>query len=178
MPMKAAAIVLASLAAWCAMTATGKPLPALGRQWYPGLMYQRGTQQYARHLVICGPATTFGYKDFMALFQAQRLYPTSWAAPFKAAGARYAVLVAERHDGFAMYDSTRSDWTAEHIDDYQPDPIHLLALRRHHCVVDRRSLLATPSRSHAWCLCAYPCSSLACAQTASVARLGEIVNRL
>ncbi|NEK79387.1 MAG: alpha-L-fucosidase, partial [Xanthomonas perforans] len=31
---------------------------------------------------------------------------------FRASGARYVVPVAEHHDGFALYDSKLSDWTA------------------------------------------------------------------
>lgn len=44
----------------------------------------------------------------------------AWATLFKSAGARYAVLTARHHDGFALYDSRASDFnsvrTAAHRD--------------------------------------------------------------
>jgi alpha-L-fucosidase len=54
----------------------------------------------------------FGYKDFIPMFKAERYDPAAWARLFKEAGAEYVVPVAEHHDGFAMYDSGLSDWTA------------------------------------------------------------------
>lgn len=46
------------------------------------------------------------------MFKAERFDPSAWAELFKKAGAKYVVPVAEHHDGFAMYDSGLSDWTA------------------------------------------------------------------
>ena len=46
------------------------------------------------------------------LFKAEKWDPADWARLFKAAGARYVIPVAEHHDGFALYDSGLSDWTA------------------------------------------------------------------
>ena len=46
------------------------------------------------------------------LFKAEKYDPDQWAQLFKKAGARYVVPVAEHHDGFAMYDSAFSNWTA------------------------------------------------------------------
>jgi alpha-L-fucosidase len=53
-----------------------------------------------------------GYKDFIPKFKAEKFDPATWASLFKASGAQYVVPVAEHHDGFSMYDSGLSDWTA------------------------------------------------------------------
>jgi alpha-L-fucosidase len=51
------------------------------------------------------------YTDYMkqqAGFTATRYDPQAWAALFKKAGARYAVLTSKHHDGFALWDSKLS----------------------------------------------------------------------
>lgn len=87
-------------------------VPAFGSEWYSRNMYQQGTPDFAHHVASYGPQSTFGYKDFIPLFKAERFDPHAWASLFKAAGARYVVPVAEHHDGFAMYNSQLSEWTA------------------------------------------------------------------
>ena len=87
-------------------------VPAYGSEWYPRNMYRQGSDEYKRHLSTYGPLTKFGYKDFIPLFRAERFDPAAWARLFKEAGAKYVVPVFEHHDGFAMYDSGLSDWTA------------------------------------------------------------------
>ena len=87
-------------------------VPAFGSEWYPREMYQRGSREYTHHLQNYGPQDKFGYKDFIPNFKAEHFDPAAWAALFKEAGAKYVVPVAEHHDGFAMYDSDLSDWTA------------------------------------------------------------------
>ena len=87
-------------------------VPAFGNEWYPRNMYLPGTPEYQHHVETYGPQAKFGYKDFIPLFKAEKFDPQQWAKLFKEAGARYVVPVAEHHDGFAMYDSTLSRWTA------------------------------------------------------------------
>jgi alpha-L-fucosidase len=87
-------------------------VPAFGSEWYPRMMYQEGSVEYKHHLATYGPPSTFGYKDFIPRFKAEHFDPVQWAELFKASGARYVVPVFEHHDGFAMYDSGISDWTA------------------------------------------------------------------
>jgi alpha-L-fucosidase len=87
-------------------------VPAFGSEWYPRLMYQTGSPEFKHHIATYGPQDKFGYKDFVSKFKAERYDPAAWAELFKKAGAKYVVPVAEHHDGFAMYDSGVSDWTA------------------------------------------------------------------
>ena len=65
-----------------------------------------------QHVATYGPQTKFGYKDFIPKFHAEHFDPAAWARLFREAGAKYVVPVFEHHDGFAMYDSGLSDWTA------------------------------------------------------------------
>ena len=87
-------------------------VPAFGSEWYPRNMYRQGTPEYKHQLETYGPLEKFGYKDFIPMFRAEHFDAAAWAKLFKDAGAKYVVPVAEHHDGFAMYDSALSGWTA------------------------------------------------------------------
>ena len=87
-------------------------VPAFGNEWYPRSMYQRESREYKHHIATYGPPDKFGYKEFIPMFKAEHFDPAAWAELFKKSGAKYVVPVAEHHDGFAMYDSGISDWTA------------------------------------------------------------------
>jgi alpha-L-fucosidase len=87
-------------------------VPAFGSEWYPREMYHAGSEENQHHVSVYGPLTKFGYKDFIPMFKAQQYDPQAWAHLFKESGARYVVPVFEHHDGFQMYDSNLSDWTA------------------------------------------------------------------
>lgn len=87
-------------------------VPAFGSEWYPRNMYRPESDEYKHHLSTYGPLTKLGYKDFIPMFRAEHFDPAAWARLFKEAGAKYVVPVFEHHDGFAMYDSGLSDWTA------------------------------------------------------------------
>jgi alpha-L-fucosidase len=87
-------------------------VPAFGSEWYPREMYLQGSEVNQHHVSTYGPLTRFGYKDFIPMFKAQKYDPRAWAHLFKESGARYVVPVFEHHDGFQMYDSNLSDWTA------------------------------------------------------------------
>jgi alpha-L-fucosidase len=87
-------------------------VPAYENEWYTRSMYQEDSTAFAHHVAAYGPQNEFGYKDFIPSFRMERFDPQDWVALFRRAGAQYVVPVAEHHDGFAMYDSDRSRWTA------------------------------------------------------------------
>ena len=87
-------------------------VPAFGSEWYPRDMYRRDSEEYKHHIVTYAPVDKFGYKDFIPMFKAEHFDPDAWARLFNESGAKYVVPVFEHHDGFAMYDSGLSDWTA------------------------------------------------------------------
>lgn len=86
-------------------------VPAFGNEWYPRNMYAEGSDEYKHEIATYGSLTQFGYKDFIPRFGAAQFDPNKWAELFKESGAKYVVPVFEHHDGFAMYDSSISDWT-------------------------------------------------------------------
>jgi alpha-L-fucosidase len=87
-------------------------VPGFGSEWYPRNMYQQGSPEFNQHVEVWGPQHKFGYKDFIQRFTAEHFNPQEWAELFRQAGAKYVLPVAEHHDGFSMYDSQFSRWTA------------------------------------------------------------------
>jgi len=87
-------------------------VPAFGNEWYPRNMYREGSPEFKHHVATYGPQSTFGYKDFIPKFTAEKFDPNQWARLFRNSGAKFVVPVAEHHDGFAMYDTRYSEWCA------------------------------------------------------------------
>ena len=54
----------------------------------------------------------FGYKDIINDFKAEKWDPEAWAQLFEEVGAKYVVLTAEHHDGWANWDSDLTPWNA------------------------------------------------------------------
>lgn len=92
-------------------------VPAYGNEQYFHYMhcdatsgeFARGEQflmgERERHEAIYGPLSKFGYHDFIPMFRAEHFDADEWALLFQESGARFAGIVAEHHDGFAMWDS-------------------------------------------------------------------------
>jgi alpha-L-fucosidase len=98
-------------------------VPAFGSEKYPQRMYLKNRTPggkptevedpvYKHHVERWGPQSKFGYKDFIPMFKAEKWNPEEWAELFQQSGARYVVPVAEHHDGFAMYNSSQTEWNA------------------------------------------------------------------
>ncbi len=87
-------------------------VPAFGSEWYPRHMYLQTRPEFVYHQKVFGHQSKFGYKDFIPMFTAEKFDAAAWVDLFRRAGARFVVPVAEHHDGFAMYDSALSRWTA------------------------------------------------------------------
>ncbi|WPJ96255.1 alpha-L-fucosidase [Coraliomargarita algicola] len=96
---------------------------------YSAIGYRKGGRGYAEHvpkLIYEDPkhyypylkerwgATPpeFGYKDIIPEFKAENWQPEQWAALFEEVGAKYVVLTAEHHDGWANWDSDLTPWNA------------------------------------------------------------------
>ncbi|MEM9364868.1 MAG: alpha-L-fucosidase [Planctomycetota bacterium] len=94
-------------------------VPAFGSEWYPRQMYinqeRRSDNFFDHHLKNYGPQKTFGYKDFIPQFRAERFDANEWAELFQLTGARYVIPVAEHHDGFPMYDCSFTEWDASEM---------------------------------------------------------------
>jgi alpha-L-fucosidase len=87
-------------------------VPAFSNEWYARNMYQEGTKEFEHHVKTYGKHTEFGYKDFIPMLTAQNYDANAWAELFKKSGAKFIMPVAEHHDGFPMYDSDVTDWSA------------------------------------------------------------------
>lgn len=87
-------------------------VPAFGSEWYSRNMYIQGNPCYDYHRAHFGDQASFGYKDLIPLFTADRFDPASWLDLFQKAGAQYLFPVAEHHDGFQMYASTLSPYNS------------------------------------------------------------------
>jgi alpha-L-fucosidase len=62
--------------------------------------------------LVYGDISYAEYEALAERFNPQCYDPEEWAALAKAAGVRYAVLTSKHHDGYALYDTQLSDYSA------------------------------------------------------------------
>jgi alpha-L-fucosidase len=78
-------------------------------------MYIRGEDRYREHIEQYGHPSTFGFKDVIREWKADRWDPESLIELYKAAGAEYFVALANHHDNFDLWDSTYQEWNATRV---------------------------------------------------------------
>jgi alpha-L-fucosidase len=78
--------------------------------WYGRRMYETGEACARYHRDTYGTPDTFGYKDLIPLFTAEKFDASEWVSLFKDSGARFVGPTAQLHDGFAMWDSKVNRW--------------------------------------------------------------------
>ena len=87
-------------------------VPEFGSEWYPRNMHFKGSPEYEYHVNNYGPLNEFSYHDFIPMFTCENFDADEWGNLLKKSGARFAGLIAEHHDGFAMWDSDCTPWNA------------------------------------------------------------------
>lgn len=87
-------------------------VPAWGSEWYAAFMYVEGSEYYNHEISSYGPLGSFGYKDFIPMFQATSFDPDDWVTLFKRAGAKFVVPVSEHHDGFSMWNNPMNSYNS------------------------------------------------------------------
>lgn len=87
-------------------------VPEYMTEWYPRYVYFPWHEVAKFHEKTYGPVGEFDYHKLVPLFTGEDFNAKEWASLFKQAGARMAGLVAEHHDGFAMWDSECTPWNA------------------------------------------------------------------
>ncbi len=88
-------------------------VPGYGNEWYPRSMYDKRSPEFEHHRKTYGDQKTFGYKDFIPMFKAEKFDAEKWVSLFKKAGIKYVMPVAEHHDGFPMYETEFNRWNAK-----------------------------------------------------------------
>lgn len=104
-------------------------VPAFSNEWYPRNMYIPGSQENKHHIEKYGKIDEWPYhyfilgaKDKNGNFvqfapklksEGGNFDPEEWAQLFVDAGAKFAGMVAEHHDGFSMWASKVNPWNAK-----------------------------------------------------------------
>jgi len=82
-------------------------------EWIPTKIYEDPEHYYAYLEERYGEKPPeFGYKDIIPEFKAEQWDPDAWADLFEEVGAKYVVMTAEHHDGWANWDSDLTPWNA------------------------------------------------------------------
>jgi alpha-L-fucosidase len=74
--------------------------------------FWHGKPVAAEWIMNRGKIPVADYRAFAKDFTAAKYDPQAWAQLAQDAGAKYVVITAKHHDGFALFDSAYSDWNA------------------------------------------------------------------
>ena len=80
--------------------------------WYARGMYEPGNGHYNYHLAHYGHPSTFGYKDIIPLWKAEKWDPDRLMQLYKKAGAKYFVSMGTHHDNFFLWKSQLHRWNS------------------------------------------------------------------
>jgi alpha-L-fucosidase len=80
--------------------------------WYARRMYEQGSDDAKYHLAHYGHPSTFGYKDIIPLWKAEKWDPDRLMTLYKKAGAKYFVSMGTHHDNFFLWNSKVHPWNA------------------------------------------------------------------
>ena len=78
----------------------------------PSQYAQKNHGIYKHHFKKYGDPAEYGYHEFVPMFKAEKFDADEWSRLFARAGARFAGLVAEHHDGFSLWDSEVTPWNS------------------------------------------------------------------
>ena len=70
----------------------------VGGQWYGNEMYRTNSGVFHYHKKTFGEQATFGYKELITRFKAEKFNAKEWADLFARSGAKFAGPVAVHHD--------------------------------------------------------------------------------
>ena len=80
--------------------------------WYARNMYIQGNKQYDYHVKTYGHPSSFGFKDTIPSWKAERFDPDFLMGLYKKAGARYFMTMGVHHDNFDLWNSRHNRWNA------------------------------------------------------------------
>ncbi|WP_098742237.1 alpha-L-fucosidase [Paenibacillus sp. EZ-K15] len=99
------------------------PYSMLGGMWNS----ERVDANYAEHIQLRGKIPVAEYAEAAAGMNPEAFDADEWVALAKRSGAKYLIVTAKHHDGFAMYDSKVSDYSITRHAHFPRDPIKELA---------------------------------------------------
>lgn len=90
----------------------GPQCEAHGGDWYARGMYYAGSGQYNWHVNRYGNPATFGFKDVINEWGAEKWNPEALVTLYKSVGARYFFTLGQHHDNFDLWNSPYQEWNS------------------------------------------------------------------